>query len=161
LPKIEGETDMTLEERLNADLKDAMRSRDEVRKLAIRSAKTAITEAKVAGPELRALTDQDVLAIIVKQVKQRRDSIVEFAKGGRDDLIAQEQAEIAVLETYLPKQLTEDEIRERARIVITELGVSDLKGIGPVMKRLSAELRGVADGQVVNRVVRELLGQPR
>lgn len=152
---------MTLEERLNADLKDAMRSRDEVRKLAIRSAKTAITEAKVAGPELRALTDQDVLAIIVKQVKQRRDSIVEFAKGGRDDLIAQEQAEIAVLETYLPKQLTEDEIRERARIVITELGVSDLKGIGPVMKRLSAELRGVADGQVVNRVVRELLGQPR
>jgi uncharacterized protein YqeY len=99
-----------------------------------------------------------VLALIGKQIKQRRDSIAEFAKGGREDLIAREQAEIAVLETYLPRQLSEDEIRERARTVIAELGVRDLKGIGPVMKRLTVELRGLADGQVVNRAVRELLG---
>lgn len=148
---------MTLEERLNIDLKDAMRSGDEPRKLAIRSVKTAITEAKVAGAAARTLTDQDVLAIIAKQVKQRRDSIAEFAKGGRLDLVAKEEAEIAVLENYLPRQLDEAEIRDRARAVIAELGVSDLKGIGPVMKRLTAELRGVADGQLVNRVVRELL----
>ncbi len=148
---------MTLEERLDADLKEAMRSGDTTRKLAIRAVKTAITEAKVAGAQQRTLTDEDVLAIIVKQIKQRRDSAAEFAKGNRPDLVAKEEAEIAVLEAYLPKQLDENAIRERARAVIAELGVTDLKGLGPVMKRLTAELRGQADGQVINRVVRELL----
>ena len=149
---------MTLEERLDADLKDAMKSNDTTRKLAIRAVKTAITEAKVAGTEVKTLTDADVQAIITKQVKQRRDSIVEYNKGGRPDLAAQEQAEIAVLEVYLPQQLSEAEIRERAQAVIAELGVTDMKGFGSVMKRLSADLRGIADGQIINRVVRELLG---
>jgi len=149
---------MTLEERLDADLKDAMRSGDTTRKLAIRAVKTAITEAKVAGTEVKTLSDADVLAIITKQVKQRRDSVVEYNKGGRPDLAAQEEAEIAVLEVYLPRQLTEAEIRERAQAVIAELGVTDMKGFGSVMKRLSADLRGIADGQIINRVVRELLG---
>ena len=149
---------MTLEERLDADLKDAMKSNDTTRKLAIRAVKTAITEAKVAGTEAKTVTDADVLAIITKQVKQRRDSIIEYNKGGRPDLAAQEQAEIAVLEVYLPQQLSEAEIRERAQAVIAELGVTDMKGFGSVMKRLSADLRGIADGQIINRVVRELLG---
>jgi uncharacterized protein len=148
---------MTIEEKLSADLKDAMRSGDSVRKLAIRSVKTAITEAKVSGTEARTLTDQDVLAIIAKQIKQRRDSAAEFAKGGRADLVANEEAEIAVLQPYLPEQLDDAAIRERAEAVIAELGVTDLKGMGPVMKRLSAELRGRADGQAINRIVRELL----
>jgi uncharacterized protein YqeY len=148
---------MTLEEQLAADLKEAMRSGDETRKLAIRSVKTAITEAKVSGTEARVLTDQDVLAIIAKQIKQRRDSAAEFAKGGRIDLVAKEEAEIAVLQPYLPEQLDDEAIRQRAEAVISELGVTDLKGMGPVMKRLSAELRGRADGQSVNRIVRELL----
>lgn len=148
---------MTLEERLSADLKEAMRSGDETRKLAIRSVKTAITEAKVSGTEARTLSDQDVLAIIMKQVKQRRDSAAEFAKGGRLDLVAQEEAEIVVLQAYLPQQLDEAAVREHARAVIAEMGVTDLKGIGPVMKRLTAELRGQADGQLINRVVREEL----
>jgi len=149
---------MTMEERLSDDLKDAIRSGDEVRKLAIRAVKTAIAEAKVSGVEAHTLTDQDVLNIITKQVKQRRDSAAEFAKGGRPDLVAEEEAEIAVLEVYLPQQLDEAAIRERARAVIAELGATDMKDFGPVMKRLTAELHGVADGQVVNRVVRELLG---
>jgi uncharacterized protein YqeY len=149
---------MTLEERLDADLKDAMKSGDTTRKLAIRAVKTAITEAKVSGTEAKTVNDADVLAIITKQVKQRRDSIIEYNKGGRPDLAAQEQAEIAVLEVYLPKQLSEAEIRERAQAVIAELGVTDMKGFGSVMKRLSADLRGIADGQIVNRVVRDLLG---
>lgn len=148
---------MTLEQRLDADLKEAMRANDTTRKLAIRAVKTAITEARVAGAAVRDLSDQDVLAIIIKQVKQRRDSIAEFTKGGRQDLVAQEAAEIAVLEAYLPRQLSEAEVRERAQAVIAELGVTDMKGIGPVMKRLTTELRGVADGQVINRVVRDLL----
>jgi hypothetical protein len=149
---------MTLEERLDADLKDAMKSGDTTRKLAIRAVKTAITEAKVSGTEAKTVNDADVLAIITKQVKQRRDSIIEYNKGGRPDLAAQEQAEIAVLEVYLPQQLSEAEIRERAQAVIAELGVTDMKGFGSVMKRLSADLRGIADGQIINRVVRELLG---
>src|SRR5512136_2524470 len=148
---------MTLEERLDADLKDAMRSGDDVRKLAIRSAKTAITEAKVAGTEQRTLSDEDVLRILQKQVKQRRDSVAEFTKGGRIDLVEKEEAEIAVLEKYLPQQMGEDEIRARAQAVIAELGVTDQKGLGQVMKRLTADLRGQADGATVSRIVRELL----
>ena len=148
---------MSLEERLDTDLKDAMRRGQETRKLAIRSAKTAIMMAKVAGEEARTLTDDEVLAIIARQVKQRRDSITEFAKGGRQDLIDQEQAEIDVLTVYLPAQMDEAAVRVCAQAVIKELGVTDLKGVGPVMKHLTAELRGQADGQVINRVVRELL----
>jgi uncharacterized protein len=148
---------MTLEERLDADLKEAMRSGDNVRKLAIRAVKTAITEAKVSGTEQRSVTDEDVMRILQKQVKQRRDSIAEFAKGGRNDLIERELAEIAALEKYLPQQLSEEEVRAHAEKVIAELSVTDMKGLGPVMKRMTGDLRGVADGQVINRVVRELL----
>lgn len=148
---------MTLEERLDSDLKDAMRSGDNVRKLAIRAAKTAITEAKVSGTEQRALTEEDVQRILQKQVKQRRDSVAEFTKGGRPDLVEKEMAEIAVLEKYLPQQMSEAEVRAHAAKVIAELGVADMKGLGPVMKRMTADLRGQADGQLVNRVVRELL----
>ena len=148
---------MTLEERLDADLKEAMRSGDNVRKLAIRAVKTAITEAKVSGTEQRSVSDEDVMRILQKQVKQRRDSIAEFAKGGRNDLIERELAEIAVLEKYLPQQLSEAEVRAHAEKVIAELSVTDMKGLGPVMKRMTGDLRGVADGQVINRVVRELL----
>ena len=148
---------MTLEERLNNDLQDAIRHKDETRKLAIRGAKTAITQAKVSGLEARELNDQEVLEIVTKQIKQRRDSIEEFKKGNRPDLVANEQAEIDVLIVYLPRQLSEDEIRERAKAVIAELGVIDMKGFGPVMKRMNADLKGVADGGTINRVVRELL----
>jgi uncharacterized protein len=148
---------VTLEERLDADLKDAMRSGDNTRKLTIRAVKTAMMEARVSGKEQHALTEEEVLRIIQKQVKQRRDSIEEFARGGRTDLIANEEAEIKVLETYLPKMMDEAQVRVRVRAVIAELGVTDLKGLGPVMKRLTTELRGQADGQMINRVVREEL----
>jgi len=148
---------MTLEEQLNADLKEAMRAGDEPRKLAIRAVKTAVTEAKVSGTQLHELTDAEVMAIIGKQIKQRRDSIAIFQTAGRQDLVAAEEAELAVLERYLPAQLDEAAIRERASTVIAELGVTDMKGIGPVMKRLTTELRGQADGQTINRIVRELL----
>jgi uncharacterized protein len=148
---------VTLEERLDADLKEAMRNGDTTRKLAIRAVKTAIMEARVSGKEQHALSEDEIQGIIQKQVKQRRDSAVEFAKGGRDDLIAKEEAEIKVLEAYLPKMMDEAEVRARVHAVIAELGVTDMKGLGPVMKRLTAELRGLADGQLVNRIVREQL----
>jgi len=149
---------MTLEEQLNADLREAMRAGDEPRKLAIRAVKTAVTEAKVAGSEMRELNDEEVLAIIAKQVKQRRESVIEFARAGRQDLVAGEEAEIAALMPYLPAQMSEEEIRARAQEVIAELGVTDARGFGAVMKRMTSELRGRADGQAINRIVRELLG---
>ena len=148
---------MTLEERLDSDLKEAIRGGETIRKLAIRAVKAAVSEAKVAGAEARSLSDDEVLAVIIKQAKQRRDSIVEFLKGNRPDLADQEQAELTVLEAYLPRQLGEAEIRQRAQSVIAELGVVDLKGIGLVMRRLTGDLRGQANGQAINRIVRELL----
>lgn len=148
---------MALEERLDADLLDATRKGENTRKMAIRSVKAAVTEAKVAGTQARTLSDEEVLNIIVKQIKQRRDSIEEFRKGNREDLVAKEEGEIKVLEVYLPPQMGEAEVRAHARAVIADLGVTDMKGLGPVMKRMSTELRGRADGQLINRVVRELL----
>lgn len=148
---------MNLMDRLNADLREAMRSGDQARKLALRAVKTAIREAEVAGEKARTLSEQEMLTIIAKQAKQRRDAIVEFEKGGRQDLVDQERAELAVLESYLPKQLTREEIAERARRVIAEVGATSPRQMGLVMRPLMQELRGLADGNLVNQVVQELL----
>lgn len=148
---------MSLEERLDADLHAAIRSGDNVRKLAIRAVKAAISEAMVAGAEARKLTEDEQLGIVIRQIKQRRDSIEDFRRGNRPDLAASEEAELAVLQEYLPPQMDEAEVRRRAELVIAEMGARDLKGMGPVMKRLSADLRGRADGQMISRIVRELL----
>jgi uncharacterized protein YqeY len=134
-----------------------MRSGDQARKLALRAVKTAIRREEVAGEEARALTEEEILTTIVQQAKQRRESIAEFARGGRQDLVAQEQAELAVLEAYLPRQLTREEVAERARRVIAEVGATGPRQMGLVMRPLMEELRGLADGKLVNQVVQELL----
>ena len=146
---------MSLKDQLNNDLKVAMKSKDKLRTETLRGLKSAIKYAEIeAGTEFG---DEDVTAVIVKQAKQRRDSITEFQKGQRTDLVEKETAELAILEQYLPAQLSESEIKDKARTIIAELGVTDIKGMGQVMKRLMAELKGQADGKVVNQVVRELL----
>jgi len=150
---------MNLRERLDADLKEAMRSGNQARKLALRAVKTAIRRAEVAGKEARTLSEQEVLAIIAKEAKQRREAIAEFERGGRQDLVEQERAELAVLESYLPRQLTREEIAERARRVIAEVGATSPRQMGLVMRPLMEELRGLADGKLVNQVVQELLRQ--
>jgi uncharacterized protein YqeY len=151
---------MSLREQLMADLKEAMRQRDEVRKRTIRSViaaiKTAETELDSSGERV-TLKDDDILVIIAKQAKQRRESIFEYRKGGREDLVAEEEAELAILQTYLPQQLTWAEIEVEARQVIDEVGASSPGDIGKVMKPLMARLKGRADGRLVNQVVRELL----
>jgi uncharacterized protein YqeY len=151
---------MSLRDRLQADLKDAMRSKDEVRKSAIRSVIAAIKQAETeldASGQRRTLEDRDILALIAKQAKQRRESIEEFEKGGRDDLVAQEQADLDILESYMPRQLTPEQIRAEAEATIAEVGASGPHDIGAVMRPLMARLRGTADGKVVNQIVRELL----
>jgi uncharacterized protein YqeY len=148
---------MGLKDQLNNDLKDAMRSKDKVRTETLRSLKSAIKYAEIeAGQDF---DDEGVIGVINKQAKQRRDSIAEFEKAQRTDLVEKETAELTILEQYLPAQLSPEVIKSRAEAVIAELGVTDMKGMGPVMQRLMADFQGQADGKVVNQIVRELLAR--
>lgn len=146
---------MNLLDQINNDLNDALKSGDKVRAQTLRGLKSAIKYAEIeAGGEL---DEQSLDAVVAKQAKQRRDSMAEFEKGGRSDLVENEAAELAVLEKYLPAQMSEADIEARAKAVIDELGVNDMKGMGQVMSRLMADLKGQADGKVVNQIVRQLL----
>jgi uncharacterized protein YqeY len=151
---------MGLREQLMDDLKDAMRQRDERRKTTIRSVLAAIkqseTELDASGNRIH-LDDDDILAVIAKQAKQRQESITEFRRGGREDLVAEEEAELAILQAYLPQQMTREEITAEAQQVIEEVGASSPRDMGKVMQPLMARLKGRADGKVANQVVRELL----
>ena len=142
-------------EKLQADLKEAMKSGDEVRKTSIRMALAAIKNAEV---EKRGELDQgEVLAIIQKEVRQRREGIEEAEQAGRADLVEAGKAEIGVLEAYLPTQLSREEIAAHAQAVIEEVGATSAKDMGNVMRALMPKLKGQADGKLVNEVVRELL----
>ncbi len=146
---------MSLKEQLANDLKDAIRQRDEARKVAIRMATWAIKNAEV--DKGAALSDADVLGLLGKEVKQRRESIREFEKGGRQDLVAKEQAEMTVLQTYLPPQMSREEIVQAAREVVSEVGASGPGDKGKVMPVLIKRLAGRAEGREINEVVTEIL----
>jgi uncharacterized protein YqeY len=148
---------MTLKERLNEDLREALRSRDETRKGTIRMALAAVHNAEIAAGN--QLDDAGVTAVLAREVKQRRESIEEFKKGNRQDLVDKEQAEIDVLMPYLPQQLSRDEIVEAARKVIAQVGATGPRDKGKVMPVIMAELRGKADGSEINAVVTELLAE--
>ncbi len=146
---------MSLKEQLANDLKDAIRQRDETRKIAIRLTLTAIKTSEVEkGSEL---DDAAVLVILGKEVKQRRESIREFEKGDRQDLVAKEQAELTVLKAYLPPQMSRDEIVQAAREVIAEVDASGPGDKGKVMSVLVKRLAGRAEGREINEVVTEIL----
>jgi uncharacterized protein YqeY len=146
---------MSLKDKLTEDLKQAMRQGDERRKTTIRLVRAAITNAEI---ERRGeLGDGEVLAIIAKQAKQRRESMTEFTKGGRQDLVDQEEEELQILLSYLPAQMSRDEIEVAARQVIAEVGATSRTQMGEVMRRLMPQLKGKADGSLVNQVVREIL----
>jgi len=144
-----------LKQKLTEDLKQAMRSGDKVRRSALRLLMSAIGNAEIA--RRASLEDADILGIIAKEVRQRRESIEAFKQGNRQDLVAQEEAELAVLEEYLPQQMTREEIVEAARKVIAEVGAEGPGDKGKVMPKLIAQLKGRADGREINAVVSELL----
>ena len=146
---------MSIHDQLMADLKKALRDQDEVRKAAIRMALAALKNARV--DKNADLTDDEMIAVLSKEVKQRRDAIVEYEKGGRDDLCAQERAEIEILQRYLPQMMSKDEVEELARVAIAELGASSPKQMGQVMRTLMPRVQGRADGRMVSQVVRDLL----
>lgn len=146
---------MDLQSQLMADLKVAMRERDDARKGAIRMALAALKNARV--DKNADLTEEEMLAVLAKEVRQRRDSLSEYAKAGRDDLVAEEQAALDILDVYMPQMLSEDEIADLAREVMGELGATGSKEMGQVMREMMGRVKGRADGRLVNQVVRQLL----
>jgi uncharacterized protein YqeY len=149
------ELHMSLKQQLQEHLKDALRARDERRKSVIRMAMAAIVNAEVEHDG--ELDDADVVAILRKDARQRQDAIAELRQASRPDLLAQEEAELAILEEYLPELLSREEIAEEVRQVIAEVGATGMGQMGRVMRQVMSELKGRADGRVVNQVVRELL----
>ncbi len=156
---------MGLKEQLAADLKDAMRAGDAVRRDVLRSLLTAISNTEIARVNVKAedasrqaLAENDVLDVVQKQAKQRRESIDEYRKGGRPDLVAREEAELAIISSYLPQQLSRDEVTAAVREVIAETGASGPADKAKVMPAAIGRLKGRADGRLINEVVTELLG---
>ena len=147
--------DMKIKIQLQNDLKDAMRAKDDQRKNTIRMALAAVKNTEIdRGHELE---DSEVQVILQKEVKSRREAMEDVEQAQRPDIVANNAAEIEILEAYLPKQLTPDEIEVLAREAIDEVGATSSNEIGQVMKVLMPRVRGQADGKEVNQIVRQLL----
>lgn len=148
---------MSLKQRLQEDLRKALRERDERRKAVIRMALTEIVSAELGGEG--DLSDADLVAVLRKQAQRHRETIEELQQVDRPGRLAAEQAELAILEEYLPELLSREQIAEEARQVIEETGATGMGQMGPVMGRLMGQLKGRADGHLVNEVVRDLLSE--
>ncbi len=145
-----------LKPHLTADMKSAMRSGDKARLKVIRLILAAIKQVEV--DERIELDDARVIAVLDKMAKQRRESISQFEKAGRDDLVEIEQAELEVIQHYLPEALSEEEIRQRIDAAIAETGASDMKQMGQVMGKLKPQLQGRADMGQVSQMIKARLG---
>lgn len=143
---------MNLEERIDLDLKESMKNRQSEKTGALRMIKAAVINLKVEKRK-EQLNDEDVLQVIQKQAKQRKESIESFEKAGRQDLVAKEKAELDILETYLPKQMSETEITKIIQAIIAKTGASSKNDTGRVMKEVMPLLRGKADGRLINEIV--------
>jgi uncharacterized protein YqeY len=146
---------MSLKDKLTEDLKQTIRQGDELGKATLRLAMAAIKNAEIE--KRRELEEGELLAVIAKEVKQRRESIAQFEMGGRKDLADREKAELEILAAYLPEQLSREEIEAEARQIIEEVGATGLAQMGQVMHRLMPLMQGKADGKLVSLVVKELL----
>ena len=147
---------MTLKERLAADFKESLKTRDEVRKNTVNLARAAIKQYEVDNRE--ELDDQGVLTILSKQVKMRKDALGDFERAGRTDLLDAYNAEIAVLMEYLPKQLSEEEILEIVKNAAAEMEIENGKqNMGKLMGAVMPKVKGTADGGIVKKVIEEFL----
>jgi len=144
-----------LKEKLEADLRQAMKDRDNVKRSTLRLLLAAIKNAEIA--KRGSLGNPDILGVVAREVKQRNESIEAFKQGDRQDLVAQEEAEMAILKEYLPRQLSREEVIVEARQVIEEVGAQGPRDKGKVMSRIMAQLKGKADGREINEIVTELL----
>jgi uncharacterized protein len=148
---------MSLQEKLNTELKTAKRARDEERKLVLRSLLSAMNYTEIA--KQKKLDDGGIIEVISKEIKQRRESIEAYEKGNRPDLVNQEKAEMAVLQEYMPAQMGREEITALVQKVIEEVGAKGAGEKGKVMQKLMPQVKGKADGGEVNNIVTELLGK--
>lgn len=146
---------MSLMEKLTADMKEAMKLGEKERLSVIRLVRGAVRQAEIDGK--KTLSDDEIIGVITKEVKMRRDSIEEFERGGRSDLVEKTQAEIAILMPYLPAQLSPDEVRQLVETAVAEVGATTAKDMGKVMGVLMPRVKGRADGKLVNEIVRSLL----
>ena len=151
----ETDAPATLSQRIESAMRDAMRARDERRTQTLRMAMAAAHNVRIARG--RDLTDEDVIDVLTKQVKQRRESIAMYRDAGREERAAAEEAEAAILGEFLPQQLTEDEVTSLVRAAISETGAASPADLGRVMGRLSPQTKGRADGRLVSEIVRRLL----
>ncbi|AOH47937.1 aspartyl-tRNA amidotransferase [Selenomonas sp. oral taxon 920] len=146
---------MPLMEQLTADMKDAMKQGEKERLSVIRLVRGAIRQAEIDGK--KTLSDDEIIDVLTKEVKMRRDSIKEFERGGRTDLVDKTKSEIAILIPYLPEQLSADEVKKIVENAVAEVGATTAKDMGKVMGILMPRLKGRADGKLVNEIVRSLL----
>ncbi len=147
---------MELKEQLRADVTAAMRSGDAMRRDTLRMVLAAIKQTELDSRV--TLDDTGVQDVLRKQIKQRQESIDDFTKAGREQDVAHERAEIELIQVYLPQMMSREEVERLARAAIAETGVTDAKGMGQVMSKLMPQVKGKADGRLVNDVVRGLLG---
>ena len=146
---------MSLMEKLTADMKEVMKHGEKERLSVIRLVRGAVRQAEIDGK--KTLSDDEIIGVITKEVKMRRDSIEEFERGNRADLVEKTQAEIAILMPYLPEQLSADEVRRIVEAAVSEVGATTAKDMGKVMGVLMPRVKGRADGKLVNEIVRSLL----
>lgn len=148
---------MTLIEKINNDLRDAMRAKDKLRKLVLRSLLSACNYAEIA--KQKKLDDGGVIEVIAKEIKQRKESIEAYTQGNRPDLAANEKAEMEILQQYMPAQLSRDEIVAIVQQVLKEVGARGPGDKGKVMQKLMPQVKGKADGAEVNKIVVELMSK--
>ncbi len=148
---------MNLKDKLASDLKVAMKNRDEVKVRTIRMILATIRNMEVE--KMGQLTEEELLDALGREAKKRREAIEQYRKGGREDLAMAEEEELSVIESYLPKQLTDEEIESIARKIIKDVGAKSNKDLGKVMKVIIPRVKGRADGKKVNQIVRKLLDE--
>ena len=146
---------MSLNDRLNEDMKQAMRNQDKFRLSVIRMVRSSIKNIEI--DQRKSLNDQEVLDVLTRELKQRKDSLQEFEKAGRDDLVENLKLEIAIISEYMPQQLSEDEVKEIVQQTIQEVGASSKADMGKVMAALMPKVKGRADGKLVNQLVQQFL----
>lgn len=148
---------MSLQTQIAADLTQAMRDKDDVAKLTLRAVKTAITEAEKESDK-DVLSNEEIEQIVQREAKRRRDAAAEYEKAGKPERIAEELAELAILERYLPKQLSDSEVEDIVRETIAEVGATSMADMKKIMPAVMPKVSGRADGKAVNQAVRKLLG---
>lgn len=146
---------MSIENQLKADIKEALKTGQKERLNTLRSVHSQIKDEWIKKRE--ELTDQEVIGVLMRAVKSRKDSVEMYKKGGRADLVEKEQNEIDVIQTYLPEQMSEENVKKEIALIIESAGVSDIKDIGKVMGPAMAKLKGKADGKLVQQIARSLL----